>query len=244
MEERNPFEGIKTCGRLDLLWLYAGLVLLVEVLGFLGMGYLGKLLGVQFDSYESSVPGFLLAGGVSWYLLSGLGVAWRRAWADWQARAASDLKKAAKYTAGYAGILLAMGLVLAAAYYIWGDSFAALMKNVSASSDAQEQSAKAMSASGFRFFLLLVSACAVAPVVEEVFFRRIVFASLRARKSFWFSAFWAGLLFALFHGGAAPVTLPVGIYMCWVYERERRLPVNIMMHAAVNFLAILFKTFY
>jgi len=243
MEERNPFEGIPTCGRLSLLWLYAGLVLAAEIVGFLGMGLLGKALGLKLDTYESSIPGFLLAGYVSWTLLAQFGVAWRPALADWQARAASDLKKAAKYTAGYAGVLLAMGLVLAAAYFIWDDSFAALMKSVSASSGEQEQSAKAMSASGFRFFLLLFSACAVAPVVEEVFFRRIVFASLRAQKGFWFSAFWAGLLFALFHGGGAPVALPVGIYMCWVYERERRLPVNIMMHSAVNFFAMLYKTF-
>lgn len=243
MEQKNPFEGIKTYGNFGLLWLFAIVILAVQVAALLLMEIPARALGVKFDTYEASIPGFILAALASWALLADLGVAWRQAWSDWQANAWADLRKALRYLPGYAGVLLFMGLVLAAAYYFWGDAFAGLMKPVSASGAEQEASVKAMAFSAPRFALLLLAACVVAPLAEELFFRRIVFASFRARKGFWFSAFWSSLLFALFHGGNAPVTLLPGVYFCWVYERERRLPANVMLHGLVNFFAVLFRTF-
>jgi len=243
MPQKNPFEGIKTYDRCSHAWKLAAFILFIQVLVFILVEVAGNLSGLKFDTYEAAIPVFIVTGYVSWTVLKGLGVSWRAAWADWQANAGADLRKALKYYAGYAGLILAMIIALGSAYYFWGDALAALMKPVSASSAGQELSVKTQSVSVIRFFLLLLSACAVAPVVEEVFFRRIVYTTLRVKRGFWFSAFWSGLLFALFHGGAAPVTFPVGIYFCWVYERERRLPVNIMLHAMINFSAVLYKTF-
>jgi membrane protease YdiL (CAAX protease family) len=244
MQEKNPFEGIRTYDRYSSVWKLTAFILFVQVLMFVLVEVAGNLSGFKFDTYEAAIPVFIVTAYVSWKVLAGLGVSWRAAWTDWQANARADLLKAFKYYAGYAGLILAMILALGSAYYFWGDALAALMKPVAASSAEQELSMKTQSVSAIRFFLLLLSACAVAPVVEEVFFRRIVYTTLRVKRGFWFSAFWSGLLFALFHGGAAPVTFPVGIYLCWVYERERRLPVNIMLHAMINFSATLYKTFY
>ncbi|OGR76998.1 MAG: hypothetical protein A2X32_06870 [Elusimicrobia bacterium GWC2_64_44] len=243
MEPKNPFEGIQTYGNFGLLWLFAVVILAIQVASLLLMEIPARALGVKFDTYEASIPGFILTALASWSLLADLGVSWRQAWSDWQANALADLRKALRYLPGYAGVLLGMGLVLAAAYYIWDDSFAALMKHVSASGADQEASVKAMAFSAPRFALLLLLACVAAPLAEELFFRRIVFASLRARKGFWFSALCSSLLFALFHGGGAPVTLLPGVYFCWVYEKERRLPANVMLHGLVNFFAVLFRTF-
>ena len=78
-------------------------------------------------------------------------------------------------------------------------------------------------------------------VAEELLFRRILFAALRARKGFWASALISGLAFALFHGKTALLVFPVGVYLCWVYERERRLPVNILLHGLINLSVTAFK---
>ncbi len=243
MEEKNPFEGIKTYDSYKHVWQLTAFVLFMQVLTYLLASLAAHFFGVELDPFEAIIPAFILTAYISWTVLAGLGVAWRPAWADWQANAGRDVLKAFKYLAGYAGVLLAMGGVLLAGYYFLGDRLAEVMKPVSAANASQDLSVETLSGSSFRFLLLLLSSCVVAPVVEELFFRRIIFTTLRLKRGFWFSAFWSGLLFAVFHGGAALVTLPVGIYLAWVYERERRLPVNIFLHGMVNFLAVLYKTF-
>lgn len=243
MEERNPFAGIKTYDNLRHLLALTGFILLAQLAALLAAALAAKFAGLRLDTYEAIIPAFVLTGYISLTVLEGLGVSWREAWRDWQANAAGDLLKALKYLAGYAGVLLVMLAALTAAYHLIGDGFLGAMDKVASTSEGQTSSAKALSVSSFRFGLLLLSTCVIAPVVEELFFRRIVFTTLRRRSGFWPSAFWSGLLFALFHGWGAPVTLPVGIYLAWVYERERRLPVNIMLHAMVNFLMMSYKVF-
>jgi hypothetical protein len=135
-----------------------------------------------------------------------------------------------------------LGAVLLAAYYLFGNRAEAVMKPLSDANGVENGLLKGITQGSVpRLLLVLFSACVLTPVVEEVFFRRIVFVTLRLRKGFWFSAFWSSLLFSLFHGLAAPVILPVGLYLCWVYERERRLPVNIFLHAFVNLSMITLK---
>lgn len=243
MDNPNPFAGIKTYDNLRHLLALTGFILLAQLAALLAAALAAKFAGVRLDTYEAIIPAFALTGYISWTVLEGLGVSWREAWRDWQAKAAGDLLKAFKYLAGYAAVLLLMLAALTAAYNLIGDGFLDAMDKVGSTSAAQTASAKALSVSAFRYGLLLLSTCAIAPVVEELFFRRIVFTTLRLRYGFWPSAFWSGLLFALFHGAGAPVTLPVGIYLAWVYERERRLPVNIMLHAMVNFLMMNYKVF-
>ncbi len=243
MDKPNPFAGIKTCGSLAELGVFIAVIFAAQVAVLLLASLAADRFGFRPDTYEVMIPAFLLSAWLSWRALSGLGVSFRAAWADWQANAVPDLFKALKYLAGYAAVLLAIGAALFAFYALMGEGFLGAMDKVSATSAAQTASAKALSVSAFRFGLLLLSACVVAPVAEELFFRRIVFASLRGRYGFWPSAFWSGLLFAVFHGWGAPVTLPVGVYLAWVYERERRLPVNIMLHGLVNFLMTSYKVF-
>lgn len=113
------------------------------------------------------------------------------------------------------------------------------MAPINASTEKESVMLKqAAAVSPLRVLFSVFSACVLAPLAEELYFRRIFYTTVRARNGFWFSAFWSGLFFALFHGAAAPLLLPVGIYFCWVYERERRLPVNIMLHSMVNVVMI------
>ena len=86
---------------------------------------------------------------------------------------------------------------------------------------------------------------AVAPVVEEIFFRGFFYRALRTRMSFWIAAGVNGLLFGSIHFGGDGVDglliLPplalLGFVFCLVYERTGSLFPVIGMHAFNNMLA-------
>lgn len=242
MEAKNPFDGIKTCANYTHLWQFTGLVILLQVIISTIVALAEKRSGLSFSPFEAMVPVLLATGSVSWALLRNAGVSLPGALADWRLNAWRDLKKAAGYFGGYALVVVCIGALLLAAYYLFGPRLGTAMQPLSDQNGAENVALKGIAvASRARLVLVLFSACVLAPIVEEVFFRRIVFTAIRLRKGFWVSAFWSSLLFSLFHGLAAPVILPVGLYLCWVYERERRLPVNIFLHSLVNLSMIALK---
>ncbi|OGR67625.1 MAG: hypothetical protein A2081_00760 [Elusimicrobia bacterium GWC2_61_19] len=243
MDEKNPFGGIRTYDNYSHLWQLTGFILLLQVAVSVLVFILGDSLGVKFSPFESIIPALLVTGYTSWAMLDGLGVSWRAALAEWNSQLPSDLKKALKYLAGYGLMLLIIVAILMAAYWFWGAGLEKVMKPLEDRHAGESARLAAAAVSRLRVLLVLFSACVVAPVVEEVFFRRIVFTTLRLKNGFWTSAFWAGLLFAVFHGAAAPLILPAGVYLCWVYERERRLTINIMLHAMVNLIMVTLKLF-
>lgn len=235
MEDKNPFDGIKACSSYTQLWLLTAFVVLLQVAISTIVALAEKRAGLSFSSFEAMVPALLATGLVSWLTLRSAGVSWRGALAGWRRGAARDLGKAAGYFGGYALVLCCVFGALYAAYYLLGSGVTEVMRPLSARNGMENTQLHGIAVfSRLRLLVVLFSACALAPVVEEVFFRRIVFVTLRLRKGFWFSAFWSSLIFSLFHGLAAPVILPIGLYFCWVYERERRLSINILLHSLVN----------
>jgi membrane protease YdiL (CAAX protease family) len=85
---------------------------------------------------------------------------------------------------------------------------------------------------------------AVAPVVEEIFFRGFFYRALRSRFSIVVAALMDGLLFGVIHynGGAdglliLPPLALLGFIFCLVYERTGSLYPVIGMHAFNNSLA-------
>lgn len=244
MEEQNPFDGIKSCAGYKHLWLLTALVIVLQVGISTVIAMAAKRAGLELSVFEAMVPVLLATGAVSWAALRNAGVSWRGALADWRRGAGGDLRKAAAYFAGYALVLCCVYGAIYGAYYFFGPDVTEAMRPLSDQNGLENTQLHGLAVfSRLRLLVVLFSACALAPVVEEVFFRRLVFVTLRLRKGFWFSAFWSSLLFSLFHGLAAPVILPVGLYFCWVYERERRLPVNILLHSLVNLSMIALKVF-
>ena len=78
-----------------------------------------------------------------------------------------------------------------------------------------------------------------APVCEEIFFRGLLFRSLRNRLPLWPAALIAGCLFGLVHITSYPLnTIPIkmlfGVLMCLLYERTGSLLPCIAVHAAVD----------
>jgi membrane protease YdiL (CAAX protease family) len=244
MDEKNPFAGIKTYDNYSHLWLLTGFILLLQVAVYVVVSLLGDRAGLKFSPYESIMPSLLVTGYVSWAMLDGVGVSWRGTLADWNGKLPCDLKKAFKYFAGALLVLLGIAAVLLAVYWFWGPGLEKAMKPLGDHNAADNGMLNKIAAvSRLRLLTVLFSACVVAPVVEEVFFRRIVYTTLRVKKSFWFSAFWSGLLFAAFHGVAAVIIFPEALYLCWIYEREQRLPVNILVHALMNLMMVTLKVF-
>jgi membrane protease YdiL (CAAX protease family) len=235
MEEKNPFDGIKTCANYTHLWQFTAFVILLQIIISTLVALAEKRSGLSFSPFEAMIPALLATGLVSWRLLHRAGVPWLGVLSGWRRGAVRDLKKASLYFGGYALVLCFIFGALVGAYYLLGSGLGTVLKPLSDQNGAENVLLKGIAEfSRPRLLLVLFSACVLAPVVEEIFFRRIVYVALRLKKGFWFSALWSSLLFSLFHGIAAPVILPVGLYFCWVYERERRLPVNIILHSLVN----------
>ncbi len=92
--------------------------------------------------------------------------------------------------------------------------------------------------------IITVFAIAVsAPVVEEIFFRGLVYRSLRNRLPTLLAALIAGALFGLAHIGGYPlITLPIkacfGVLACLLYEKTGSLLPGMAVHSFVDASAV------
>lgn len=86
----------------------------------------------------------------------------------------------------------------------------------------------------------LVVAAGLVSVVEELFFRAVLFAALRQRMRFAYAGALSSMLFAAAHEIA--VWIPVfalGIGLCWLYEKRRSLWTNAAAHFTVNAISFI-----
>lgn len=97
--------------------------------------------------------------------------------------------------------------------------------------------------SAWAFFWIVLQAVVLAPIVEEVLFRGVLFQVLWQRTGrVWLSAFVSGFLFGVIHpqflGGILTVTL-LGVILAMVYAHTRSLLPCILIHALNNGMAML-----
>lgn len=86
----------------------------------------------------------------------------------------------------------------------------------------------------------LVFAAGLVAVVEELFFRAVLFALLRQRMRFAYAAALSSALFAAAHEVAAWIPVFVlGVGLCWLYEKRHSLWTNALAHGTVNALSFL-----
>lgn len=98
-------------------------------------------------------------------------------------------------------------------------------------------------ASGLPAAIDVLAIAISAPVVEEIFFRGVLYRSLRNRLAVAPAVLVAGCLFGLVHIASYPlVTLPVkaafGMIACLLYERTRSLLPGIALHCFVDAIGI------
>ena len=93
----------------------------------------------------------------------------------------------------------------------------------------------------------LVYALSVAVIAEELFFRGLMFPTLRRPLGRWPAIGLTGVLFGLAHYQPDPlawtytftVMFAFGMYLAWAYDRYRHLVVVVLMHAVFNGLAVI-----
>ena len=93
----------------------------------------------------------------------------------------------------------------------------------------------------------VILAVLVAPVAEELFFRGILFRSIRDRRGFWVGALVSGLIFGLAHYEAAAwqdtvllqsIMVFTGVALAYLYERRGNLVANVTAHMVFNIVGV------
>lgn len=93
----------------------------------------------------------------------------------------------------------------------------------------------------FAYTLLGIEAVIFAPIFEELLFRGVIFASLRKKFSFGFSALVSGMIFSILHEhylSFLPILL-LAVAFSYLYERTRNLFYPIALHAIYNGVSLL-----
>lgn len=137
----------------------------------------------------------------------------------------------------YPAVAIVAGLVLTPLFQLFSDE----------SVSAPEQIGSGLSVASK--VLVVVLAIVVAPVTEELFFRGLLYRSIRDRRGFWAGAIVSSLLFGLSHYVASPwqdavllqsVMTFTGLGLCAIYEWRANLFANIAAHMAFNTIGVLF----
>jgi membrane protease YdiL (CAAX protease family) len=146
-----------------------------------------------------------------------------------------------------AGVSFALGLGLYPAVAIGAGLIVATFLEVftDRAVSAPEQIATDLSFAG-KLFAVMVALVA-APVAKELFFRGVLFRSIRDRHGFWPGALLSSLVFGLVHYVPSPwpdalflQTLMVftGVSLCLIYEWRKSLLSTIVAHMAFNSIGI------
>ncbi len=88
---------------------------------------------------------------------------------------------------------------------------------------------------------MVVAACVLAPVGEELLFRGYIYPVLKKHSDIYFSAVLSGVFFGLVHGhlwSLVPLSI-LGVILAFVYEWSGSLWASILLHAAFNTLTAL-----
>jgi len=240
MDEINPFSEIPACesyGRLFELFIFVVAMTFTLTVGALLI--LNNALNLNLTTDEiTSFTQAALYSLICVQTLKELGIKLKPVWRDWNAKAGSDALAALKYGGIY---LLLIAIMLAAAMlaiHFYGGTGAGMVRSFGAREEMYVSARGVMDTSRLRFAFLLFTFCVLAPIGEELFFRRIVYATMRKKLSFMRALFASSVIFAATHGAASLMVFPVSLLMGYVYEKKRRLPVNIMLHGLINLFAM------
>lgn len=89
--------------------------------------------------------------------------------------------------------------------------------------------------------IFLVIPMLIAPILEEIIFRKIIFGGLYQKMNFFFAALLSALAFAIIHGEPEHILVyaSMGFVLAFVYVKTKRIVVPILVHMFFNSLAML-----
>lgn len=89
--------------------------------------------------------------------------------------------------------------------------------------------------------IFIILPAILAPVLEEIIFRKIIFGSLYKKMNFFLAALISSLIFAIIHMDLAHTLIyaTMGFVFAFLYVKTKRIIVPIIVHAGMNTLVVL-----
>lgn len=89
--------------------------------------------------------------------------------------------------------------------------------------------------------IFIILPAILAPVLEEIIFRKIIFGSLYKKMNFFLAALISSLIFAIIHMDLAHTLIyaTMGFVFAFLYVQTKRIIVPIIVHAGMNTLVVL-----
>ncbi|SFE47609.1 hypothetical protein SAMN05216238_11815 [Lentibacillus persicus] len=81
----------------------------------------------------------------------------------------------------------------------------------------------------------------IAPILEEIIFRKIIFGQLYKRWNFFISALLSSLVFGIIHGEPEHILIysGIGFVFAFLYVKTKRIIVPIIVHMAMNSISVI-----
>lgn len=127
---------------------------------------------------------------------------------------------------------------------LWANYFVALLQLVMPKFMLESYTDTQQIIEGGGFLMQLVTAGIVAPIVEELIFRGLVYRRTKKMTGTIAAAILSAALFGVFHGNwvQAPYAFIIGIVAVFVYEKFKSIVAPIMLHMSANILSVLIMT--
>jgi membrane protease YdiL (CAAX protease family) len=223
-------------------------------LGFVALLVLGGITAALVYLAFDRQPNTPAASGAVDFLASGLGevvalvtiVLWMRARHPGWVRIVGLPKVRALFREVVIGCASGLGLLFALGIIV--SNVAKPLFHAATGHEVQPADQIGNDIHGLGALAFVVVALVVAPITEELFFRGLLFRSLRERYGFVVGATGSGALFGLLHygaGGVAGVVLLevsiglLGVGLAGVYEWRGNLVANVAAHATFNLVTVL-----
>ncbi|MBT2217783.1 CPBP family intramembrane metalloprotease [Virgibacillus dakarensis] len=91
--------------------------------------------------------------------------------------------------------------------------------------------------------LFIIIPALIAPILEEVIFRKIIFGELYKRMNFFFAALLSAFIFAIIHGEPEHILIygSMGFVFAFVYVKTKRIIVPILVHMSLNSIVVILQ---
>ncbi|MFD2046463.1 CPBP family intramembrane glutamic endopeptidase [Ornithinibacillus salinisoli] len=89
--------------------------------------------------------------------------------------------------------------------------------------------------------LFMIIPAVIAPILEEVIFRKIIFGTFYKRMNFFFAALLSAFIFGIIHGEPEHLLIyaSVGFVFAFLYVKTERIIVPIIVHMTLNTISVL-----
>ncbi|WP_240418932.1 CPBP family intramembrane glutamic endopeptidase [Paenibacillus periandrae] len=84
----------------------------------------------------------------------------------------------------------------------------------------------------------------VAPIVEEIVYRKIIFGYFNNKNLFWVGSIVSSSIFAIGHFSLSNISayFITGLILCYIYKKSGTIVTAMLIHSALNYISILVRT--